>query len=242
MRIIEVEGHTFFPSLLGRASVVIDLGANLGNFSIELARLKDCRCFAAEPSPHLFRHLQHIASITAVHAAICGKSGPVTLNVASISQASSLKRLNGFQYLDSVTVPGKTLEEFVGKMEVNRIDLLKVDIEGAEIEMFDSCSDSFLSKIVQITVEFHDFAGVMTKSAVSQVLFRMKKAGFFVFSFNRLHFTDVLFVNRRQMSWPTYWWAMTSIWLPRAFRYARRKWLRHDCRGGNSRGISGQIP
>ncbi len=50
-----------------------------------------------------------------------------------------------------------TFRELRRRAGVDRIDLLKIDIEGAEIGMFDDCTDEELSSIGQITVEFHAF-------------------------------------------------------------------------------------
>ena len=43
------------------------------------------------------------------------------------------------------------------RLGITKIDILKLDIEGAEFELFVSTPDDILRRIGQITVEFHDF-------------------------------------------------------------------------------------
>jgi len=88
-----------------------------------------------------------------------------------------------------------TLAEFRRLASVDHVDLLKIDIEGAEIDLFGSCSDSELKEIGQITVEFHSFIYADQHHSVLQVLERMADIGFWVIPF-RLDYSDVLFVNR----------------------------------------------
>ena len=89
-----------------------------------------------------------------------------------------------------------TLRELRRRAGIDRIDLLKVDIEGAEIGMFDDCSDEELRSIGQITVEFHAFLFPEQQAAVTRIRERMAHIGFWVLPFS-LDSTDVLFLNRR---------------------------------------------
>ena len=54
-------------------------------------------------------------------------------------------------------VPGLTLKLFMAKCGIETADLIKVDIKGAELNMFEACSDELLSRVGQFSVEFHDF-------------------------------------------------------------------------------------
>ena len=88
-----------------------------------------------------------------------------------------------------------TLAEFRHRASVDHVDLLKVDIEGAEIDLFEACNDDELKEINQITVEFHDFIYPEQHNSVLQIQNRMANIGFWVISF-RLDGSDALFVNR----------------------------------------------
>ena len=58
--------------------------------------------------------------------------------------------------------------------------MVKVDIEGSEIEVLDSCSDEFLKTIAQLTLELHDFTGQVSKAQPRVLEERLRRLGFFV--------------------------------------------------------------
>jgi len=89
-----------------------------------------------------------------------------------------------------------TLAELRRRAGVGRIDLLKMDIEGAEIELFEACSDDELQAVMQITVEFHEFLYPEQAEAVARIKERMRRLGFWVLPFS-LDNTNVLFLNRK---------------------------------------------
>lgn len=79
----------------------------------------------------------------------------------------------------SYQVPSVRLSTFMRNEGINRIDVLKMDIEGAEYEVLDDMITSGTHKqIAQLLVEFHDhFSGFSvkeTKAAVEQ----LRKHGF----------------------------------------------------------------
>ena len=88
-----------------------------------------------------------------------------------------------------------TLSEFCRRTGTEHIDLLKLDIEGAEIDMFDNTTDQDLRSATQITTEFHDFIYPEQGAAVARIRERMSDIGFWVLPFS-LDNTDVLFLNK----------------------------------------------
>lgn len=102
----------------------------------------------------------------------------------------------------SVACPGITFESFVKANNIDRIGLLKVDIEGSEEHLFDFTSDDLLRKINQISVEFHDFVpGAISTKKVEQIIKRLGFLGFYCIPFSYMHprklYSDVLFIQRR---------------------------------------------
>ena len=49
-----------------------------------------------------------------------------------------------------------TMEDILRKLAVSRIDLLKLDIEGSERELFSTDSGAWLNRVEYIVVELHD--------------------------------------------------------------------------------------
>ena len=52
-----LQTHSIYSKILDSDSVVIDLGANLGQFSEAITREFNCRCYAIEADPSLYSQL-----------------------------------------------------------------------------------------------------------------------------------------------------------------------------------------
>ena len=123
-----------------------------------------------------------------------------------------------------------TLAEFRRLALADQVDLLKVDIEGAEIELFSACDNDELRDVMQITVEFHDFAYRDLHDSVLRIFDRMVDIGFWVVPCS-LDNSDVLFINRK-----TGISMAEIIYLRSIVRYGRglRRRLRRSAKGVGS--------
>jgi FkbM family methyltransferase len=223
MKIIEVVNHSICPQLIKAESLVVDLGANFGDFANAMNSQFGSKVYAVEASPSTFQQITAGENLSKHNLAVCSVSGPVELNVSSNPEASSLKHLNNAKYVERITIPGITLTDFLDREAILKVDLLKIDIEGAEIEVFNSCRDDFLRSIDQITVEFHEWAGVSSLVEVETIVGRLRRLGFFVFKQTRKDYSDVLFINRRCMSRLDYFITLICVWFPRMMHYLGRK-------------------
>jgi hypothetical protein len=135
--------------------------------------------------------------------AVAPADGPIRFNVAKNDEGSSILTLPETSVYDctldrSAEVAGKRLESILAEIDEPRVDLLKVDIEGAEIEMLTTANATLLQAIGQITVEFHgdSIFGFGLHREVERAIDRLKGLGFVVLNFCRPMRTDVLFVSR----------------------------------------------
>jgi FkbM family methyltransferase len=131
MEIIRLGDHTVCPKLLTPDSVVLDLGANCGAFTHQVVDQFHCKVYAVEASPAVFREIALNDRIEKFNLAICGTSGPITLNISSDPEATSLKQLRDSEYVGTVVIEGMTLHDFLKSESIPRVNLLKMDIEGA---------------------------------------------------------------------------------------------------------------
>ena len=81
--------------------------------------------------------------------------------------------------------------------EIKAIDLLKVDIEGAELELFENFSIEFLEKIRQVTIEFHDHLNIGDIPRIKSIIKKMKKNGFYVLNFSHFTYGDIMMINKK---------------------------------------------
>jgi FkbM family methyltransferase len=143
--------------LPAEASLIVDLGSHVGTTVLYWRqRFPDSEIVAVEPDPEAFerlsRNLGGDPRTTLVNAAIASRSGPIRFASSSHGWSSHLAR----DEEEAVDVPGLTFPELLDGTTGGRpIDLLKIDIEGAEWNVL----DSDLSSVRTIVVETHDSSG-----------------------------------------------------------------------------------
>lgn len=131
---------------------VIDLGANMGNFSaLALAANATARLIAVEPSKPL--GAKWAATIRAngfqERAQLC----PSFIGVFTEKQQRDLDDDPAYQ-----SAPTISEEEFLTRYSIDKIDFLKCDIEGSEFFMTDP-SSKILDITSRVAIEVHDFGG-----------------------------------------------------------------------------------
>jgi FkbM family methyltransferase len=199
-----LRGHHFLDRLNAQ-STVIDLGAHKGEFCLEIRQRYAARCFLVEANPGLFAGIPEGPLVRKVNVAICGQDGPVRLFLSSNPEATSLNQkistVWGTQ--DAIEIRGVRFETLLNDLSISTIDLLKVDIEGSEIEMFHTTSDSVLRKIDQISIEFHSFLDPQFKAEILQIEDRLRKLGFMRIPFpdpgKATADLDTLFLNMQRL-------------------------------------------
>jgi FkbM family methyltransferase len=135
--------------------VIVDAGANIGMASIGFARKYPlATIFAIEPEPSnftaLLRNVSSYGSIVPIQAALWKEDGEVSLG------PSSAHPRGAFQVADSgqTRVRAITVSTLMREKGINFIDLLKLDIEGAEKEVFEACD--WIEAVQVIAIELHD--------------------------------------------------------------------------------------
>ncbi|MGD0768947.1 MAG: FkbM family methyltransferase [Tepidisphaeraceae bacterium] len=196
MPLITVSEHTFFSQLLSPSSTVLDLGANVGEFATEIVRGFGCTVHCAEPSPETLEQIPKSANLRLHQVAIGAENGRFALHINPISMGSGLIKAEKETYVGQTMVRVETLETFASRLGIGVIDLLKIDIEGVEVEALQKCSDAFLQNIVQMTVEFHDFNGLVKLEPLAALIRRLEDLGFYFINFSRTVHYNTLFVNR----------------------------------------------
>ncbi len=214
----EICFHTIYARPLGPRATVLDLGASSAAFSRHLARLYGCACHAVEALPQNFALIAETPMVHRHLFAVGATDGPVELHsVAGEFSSGALDLAPGQTATETVRVPGTTLAGMLARLGLAQVDLLKVDIEGAEYAMFDAADDATLGRCAQITVEFHDFMDPNQTPAVRRVIERLDRLGFWPIKFTGRHHGDVLFLDpaRTGISRAEYEYAR------RVLRYAR---------------------
>ena len=144
---------------------VIDIGAHYGYFSIfaHLNSAKNSKIIAVEPNKANFEMLtknivdSNSEKIIKINSAIGGKAKMSKLfvgdnvNHSLLEDYSLLSEDKGFEEVQIMT-----LEEIIVENDLERIDFLKLDCEGAEYDILNKLPKHIFDKIITISMEFHD--------------------------------------------------------------------------------------
>jgi FkbM family methyltransferase len=148
------EEFLIFEEILGKeeyhidtqnVAVVFDVGGNIGLSAIYFAlTYPNAKIHTFEPNPHLFERLiENVAqfpNIVAHKYALGGKDGEATFHLdMEKSIASSLFPRDTTTEVTQVSV--RTLDHILHALKIDTIHILKFDIEGAEYEMFQACTN-----------------------------------------------------------------------------------------------------
>jgi FkbM family methyltransferase len=143
--------------------VVVDVGANIGTFAVYLQhKARGVRVHCFEPAGETRRRLEHNIRINSLEEW-------VTVYPVGVSDAAKTLALHGNRFAGSRSVldtaPGATdeveriecvtLAEAVRRTGADRIALLKIDVEGAEVDILREEDPRTWAKIERVALEFH---------------------------------------------------------------------------------------
>jgi FkbM family methyltransferase len=199
--VYNIAGHFIMPDAMARGGVVIDLGAHKGRFYNLMHKDYDAVCYGVEASPALAKQLPAGKGIHTFNYAISSSNGTMELTLSNEPEANSLIPgiAANWGITETVTVPSITFETFLAGQKIpDTIAILKVDIEGSELDVIEEASAATLKRIRQMPVEFHDFLGVGSdyKPRMMQAIKKLETEGFLVLRLSSYNYCEVLCINK----------------------------------------------
>lgn len=147
------------------ANTIVDLGANIGlSVLFFLKKYPNAHIIAVEPDAVNFefmkRNLEDYSNhVALLKAAIWPTDGEVSL----VEHDESNEGLGAWGYRTETLTEGAeasvsaiSIPTLMNQFSMDFIDILKVDIEGAEYELFEKDYESWLDKVGLIIIETHD--------------------------------------------------------------------------------------
>lgn len=157
LRTYEPELVRYMLETTPRSGVIFDVGANVGMVTFQaLAQRPDLRLHAFEPNPGNAaawlrnRELNPRGAATLKQAAVGATTGSGTLVVPADSGSGFIKPGSG-------DVEVLTLDEYAAGAGIDRIDLLKLDVEGREFGVLQGATRLIAARAVRrVVCEFND--------------------------------------------------------------------------------------
>ena len=139
----EPELITWLQRKLRPGSVVIDAGAHVGYLSIVMAKLvgDDGHIFAIEPAlenvEHLSRNVRanNLGNVDILPIALADHPGIATFNINESSDSFSFFEHPNTATVSTRWVPVMSIDSIFSEASLPRLDLIKIDVEGAELEV-----------------------------------------------------------------------------------------------------------
>ena len=140
-------------------SVIIDAGANIGLFTVFMkSRFPDAKFICLEPDEEncaiLKEHIAAYNDVTVLHAGLW--SSDTKLKVVDKYQMGKSALTVEEDKLEGNTT-GISMDTLMQNYSIEKIDILKIDIETSESELFSKNYEQWLPKTKMIIIELHDF-------------------------------------------------------------------------------------
>ncbi len=145
---------------------VVDIGAAIGEFTIEAAnQLEEGTVYAFEPNPGSINILRqniranNLSKVETFNLGVWKEAGEIPLhflNNEPLQAVSGRGDFEGLQKVKETSIEVITLEQVVEEKVGKRIDLMKLDCEGAEYEILLNQDPKIFKKISRIIMEYHD--------------------------------------------------------------------------------------
>lgn len=165
--VVVLSGKEYPQELLGLTKddeqvLVLDCGGHIGSFTMYVkSHWSKVKIVVLEPVPEnieLFRtniQLNQLKDITIVPYALYGQSGTFFIDLEG-KQFDAVNITTEKPNHDKfITIEAKTLDEIVASNNIQTIDVMKLDIEGAEYNVFEHSLSALSKHVKRIIMEFH---------------------------------------------------------------------------------------
>lgn len=197
----EPDNVVFLTRLCDDDSRVLDIGANIGMTAIALSQI--CprgRIAAIEPLPHTFQYLQRnvaeaaFSNIKIFNFALGSEDGPVLMqghpsNFASSFIADNYKIPNSDHFAEKVMV--RRLDAAFPELSLDRLDFMKVDVEGFELEVFEGAKETLATYKPIVFLEMNHWClNLYRRISIPEFRERLMKYFPYIYAIDGLEYLD----------------------------------------------------
>jgi FkbM family methyltransferase len=147
-----------------RPEVILDIGSNIGASIVYFRdQFPNARIFGFEPHPDTFavlkKNVTNLPLVWVFHCGLGSSNNRITLPAESINfggfSTSASPKVRS-QHRDTVECEIRRVDEVLHELGITRADLIKIDCEGAEADVFAALPAEILQQCQWIVGELHD--------------------------------------------------------------------------------------
>jgi len=140
---------------IAKGDIVLDIGANIGYFTLIFSQIvgKDGRVYAFEPDPNNFEILKknieinNIKNVILIQKAVSNTSKPLSLYLCDYNHAQH-RIYPSSRCNEKIDVESTTIDEYLAGTEFfNKINFVKMDVEGSEYDAIDGMKKTLQSNL-----------------------------------------------------------------------------------------------
>lgn len=191
----EPETVQYIQTFLKPGMVFCDVGANIGQYSLIASKLVGSvgRVHSFEPYPLIYKVLQrnlkrnHCANVECNHVALDEQDGLQLLYLSDCKGFGSTSLAPAEHYSGvHVTVPTTSLDKYVEARSVKRVDLMKIDVEGAELRVLKGATCLLdTNRDIVLIIELNDTAARRFQHSAAELVLYLQNIGFRLFRFEK---------------------------------------------------------
>jgi FkbM family methyltransferase len=176
----EFEDMAFTLHVLRRGDVFVDVGANVGSYTILAAGVSEAQCVSLEPVPETFAHLVENVRLNDLASRVLCR------NIAVGSADGTLKFTTGLDTINHAVAEGEIVHDVVD-VPVATLDrilqgidpaVIKIDVEGFEKQVLDGAEQTLRSpSLLAVLMELNG-SGSRYGSSEESLRERMFSLGF----------------------------------------------------------------
>lgn len=179
------------PFIEQPGGTVVELGSRDGHDAAKMAEMFDAsRVITIEANPHCYESIQRTyPGFENYHCAIAHVTGEASFYAVrsnfpapNIGQSSIMYRDIYDAMADTITVPAWTMDDFVTAHNIDSIDVMKIDVEGATWQVLEGFSKIRMTRLLHIECEhkeywpgqklYNDISAYLQKIGYEQVYFQ----------------------------------------------------------------------
>ena len=177
-------------SVVEEGDVVLDIGANFGFFACYAIENNAKKIYAVEPFPTAYENVKKLSEkfpIVPINKAVSSKIDGVTMSLKTgDSAANCLTDYNDIFNNDGEQILVETINinDLINSID-SHINLLKIDCEGSELDVFETITSENLNKISKLVIETHsDYIDNFIRNKLIEHNFKIKNKGNILFATN----------------------------------------------------------
>ncbi|MBU0496655.1 MAG: FkbM family methyltransferase [Candidatus Thermoplasmatota archaeon] len=150
------------PKILRPNGIYLDIGANIGVITLALSKLaKQGKVYAFEPSQNNFEFLKlnieqnQLDNVSPINLGIFDRNCEMEFSYVETVAGCSFMSESGVKEGICEQIKCLRLDEWVDETEIKKIDLVKMDVEGAEIKAINGGINTFKEFNPNLIIEFN---------------------------------------------------------------------------------------